>query len=461
MTGKKTRNDTDGGAHSKFPLPAVFAVIVAVVMVVLAAGLFLTLANDEKPQRLVIATGVDSGTYHRLGLAMAEVLDAEGIAESVEVLSTEGSVANMKLLEGPDRLADLGFVQSDTRPGGGVRLIAPLFQEVLHILVSKRVIEEVESISDLKGRRVSLGTPSSGTRSVAERVIGHFDVSLGEDIDLPPEEVAQGLLDGSIDEAFMLSAIPSKLVEDLCQRDAVRFLSLGDSQQHGNEADALALVFPSLTSGVIPRSTYVRLPELPVATVEVSALFVVSSELESSLVKTITTTLFAHRSRLIESEGDRVIVARRIREKYQPEAALIPYHEGAVTYYQRSQPPFVVEYAETLSFGLTVLVGLFSVAIAVREWMRRKMKNRIDVFYVEVEELTTQLQDLSVDELIAHREALRGLQRKAFAELVAERLEANDSFTIFQDYVASERRAIEVRIADFPDRQDAPPETKN
>ena len=70
-------------------------------------------------------------------------------------------------------------------------------------------------------------------------------------------------------------------------------------------------------------------------------------------------------------------------------------------------------------------------------------------------------QDLSVDELIAHREALRGLQRKAFAELVAERLEANDSFTIFQDYVASERRAIEVRIADFPDRQDAPPETKN
>ncbi len=80
---------------------------------------------------------------------------------------------------------------------------------------------------------------------------------LGEDIDLPPDEVAQGLIDGSIDAAFMLSAIPSALVEELCERDAVRFLSLGDSQQRGNEADALALVFPSLTSGVIPRSTYV------------------------------------------------------------------------------------------------------------------------------------------------------------------------------------------------------------
>jgi len=461
MTGEKKPIDTGGGTQSKFPLPAVLAIIVAVVMVVLAVGLFLTLATNKQPHRLVIATGVESGTYHQLGLAMAEVLEEEGVADSVEVLSSEGSVANMKLLEGPDRRADLGFVQSDTRPMGGVRLIAPLYQEVLHILVSKRVVDEVESVNDLEGLRVSLGTPASGTRSVAERVIGHFDVSLGEDIDLPPDEVAQGLIDGSIDAAFMLSAIPSKPVEKLCQQDAVRFLSLGDSQQRGNEADALALVFPSLKSGVIPRSTYVRVPESPVATVEVSALFVVSSDLENSLVKTITTTLFAHRSRLIETEGDRVIVARRIREKYQPEAALIPYHEGAVTYYQRSQPPFIVEYAETLSFGLTVLVGLFSIAVAAREWMRRKMKNRIDVFYVEVEELTTQLQDLSLDQLVAHREALRDLQRKAFAELVAERLEANDSFTIFQDYVASERRAIEARIADFPDRRDAPPEIKN
>jgi hypothetical protein len=273
-------------------------------------------------------------------------------------------------------------------------------------------------------------------------------VSVGEDLDLPPDEVALGLVDGSIDAAFILSAIPSKMVETLCQQNAVRFLSLGDSQQLGNEADALALVFPSLASAVIPRSTYIRLPEDPVATVEVSALFVVSSELDRELVRTITSALFAHRSRLIEAEGDRVLVARRIREKYQPEVALIPYHEGAVTYYQRSKPPFIVEYAETLSFVLTVLVGLFSVSIAIREWMRRKMKNRIDVFYVEVEGLTTDIQDLSFEELLAHREALRNLQRRAFAELVAERLEANESFTIFQDYVASERGAIEARIAE-------------
>jgi uncharacterized protein len=461
MTGTKESVDTDPGTHSKFSLPAVLAVVVAGAMVVFAAGLLLTLMDDDAPPRIVIATGPESGTYHTLGLAMAEVLEAEGVAESVEVLSTEGSVANMGLLDGLDRRADLGFVQSDTHPTGGIRLIAPLYQEMLHILVSTRVSDEVAGVNDLEGRRVALGTAASGTRSVAERVIDHFDVTVGEDIDLPPEEVAQGLLDGSIDAAFILSAIPSALVEELCERNAVRFVSLGDAQERGNEADALVLVLPSLQSTVMPRSTYSRLPVSPVATVEVSALLVASSELDSRLVKTITTTLFAHRSRLIESEGDRVLVARRIREKYQPESALIPYHEGAVTYYKRSQPPFIVEYAETLSFVLTVLVGLFSVGVAAREWMRRKMKNRIDVYYVEVEELTTNIEDLTREELVAHREALRGLQRKAFAELVAERLEANESFTIFQDYVASERRAIEARIAGFPDRQDVPAETKH
>ena len=143
-----------------------------------------------------------------------------------------------------------------------------------------------------------------------------------------------------------------------------------------------------------------------------------------------------------------MLAARRIREKFQPEAVLIPYHRGAVDYYQRAQPPFIVEYAETMSFVLTVLVGIISLAVAFREWMRRKMKNRIDVFYVEVEELTGDLQEMSLDELVAHRRALRDLRRRAFAELVAERLEANESFTIFQDYLASERAAIEARIAE-------------
>ena len=87
------------------------------------------------------------------------------------------------------------------------------------------------------------------------------------------------------------------------------------------------------------------------------------------------------------------------------------------------------------------MVGFFSVGVAVREWMRRKMKNRIDVFYVEVENADDDMDDISSTSLSPIERALRDLRRRAFAELVAERLEANESFTIFQDYLASERVA--------------------
>lgn len=445
--GQDAPIDTDIGGL-RMPMRALIAIIVALIMAGAAAVLLVTVAGDDPPPHLVIATGPESGTYHTLGLAMAKVLEAEGVVASIEVLSTEGSVANMDLVGGRNRQVDIAFVQSDTRPTAAVRLLAPLYQEVLHILVARAVPASVTTVADLEGLRVALGESGSGTRTVAERVIDHFGVRIAQDIDLPPDEVALGLTDGLIDAAFMLSAIPSPVVEELCEQGLVRFLSLGDAQERGNEADALALVFPSVTSGVIPRSTYERLPENPVATIEVSAMLVTSNELDSSVVKTLLSTLFAHRSKLIESETERVVAARRIREKFQPESVLIPYHQGAVDYYQRTQPPFVVEYAETLSFFLTVLVGIFSASVAIREWMRRKMKNRIDVFYVKVRELTDGFQDMSVDELASRRRALRELRQRAFAELVAERLEANESFTIFQDYLASERAAIESLIAE-------------
>jgi TRAP transporter TAXI family solute receptor len=424
----------------------VVAVVLAVLMVGAATALYQAITGDETPPHLVIATGPESGTYHTLGMAMAAVLESEGVVSTTDVLLTEGSVANMRLVGGSDRRADLAFVQSDTKPTGAVRLLAPLYQEVLHILVAKDLAETVTGVPDLGGLRVALGTPASGTRSVAERVIDHFGVEVGEDISLPPEQVARGLVGGSVDAAFLLSAIPSSVIEELCEQDAVRFLSLGDAQERGNETDALALVFPSISSGVIPRSTYERLPELPVATIEVAAMLVASEDLDSGFVSTLLSTLFAHRSKLVETATDRVVAARRIRERFQPEAVLIPHHAGAVHYFERTRPPFIVEYAETMSLAFTLLVGLFSCVVAAREWMRRRMKNRIDVFYVEVEELTGDLDGMSLDELIAQRRALRDLRRRAFAELVAERLEANESFTIFQDFLANERAAIETRI---------------
>jgi TRAP transporter TAXI family solute receptor len=438
----------DRTVGSSLSLPAVLATVVALVIVFGGFVTYRSLSTSEAHRQIVIATGPEDGIYHALGVATGRMLEKEGVVGTAKVMTSEGSIANARLIGGLDGGADLAFIQSDTPFNDQVRLITTLYDEVLHILIAKEVAEEIQSVFDLRGRRVALGAEGSGTRPLAERVLAHFQVEASEDLDVSPQEAATGLVDGSIDAAFVLSAIPSPLVSDLALQDAVRFLSLGDAQELGNESAALALVHPTLRGTTIPRSTYVRLPEKPVSTIAVAALFVASRDLDPNLVRDITKALFKNRSKAVDLENEGLVVAGRIREDYRPEASFVAYHEGAVAYYERADPPFYVEYAETMSLALTLLVGAYSGYIALREWMRRRMKNRIDGFYLNVERLTGNLSSLSLEQLAENRDALERLRSQAFSDLVAERLRADESFTIFQDHVRGQLASIDARIAE-------------
>ena len=438
----------DQNVGSSVPFVAIFATVVALAVVIGGFYAFRTLSGDPARQEIVIATGAESGTYHALGNALARVLMSANVVESALVLPTGGSVDNMELIERGADGADLAFVQSDTPPSTNARLVASLYNEVLHILVSKLDADEIRTIHDLRGKRVSLGPVGSGTRQLSQRVLEHFGVEVGEDVALLPAEAAAGLIEGSVDAAFILNSIPSRIVTELAEKDAIRFLSLGDAQLYGNEADALALVFPSIRGTTIPKSTYVRLPRQPVRTIEVSAMLIARRGLDLNLVRTVAATVFENRSGDRGLEGNDLVVAGRIREDYRPSTVAIPYHRGAIAYYHREEPAFFVEYAEAISLGLTLLVGLYSGSIAFREWMRRRMKNRIDAYLLQVEEQTAELGTLSLEKLTEHRDALDDIRHRAFSDLVSERLLADESFTIFQNHLRDEFTAIEARITE-------------
>jgi TRAP transporter TAXI family solute receptor len=444
MQLEHTTPDQDVG--SSIPILAIVATLVALVVVVGGVLGYRSLSGDDTRREIVIATGPETGTYHALGRALGRVLEATGVVQSAKVRATEGSVANMELIGSVESGVDLAFVQSDTPASTRARLVAPLYDEVLHILVSTVWAGDIRSLDDLRGRRVALGPEGSGTRQLSKRVLEHFGVDVGEDLALSPGETSAGLIDGSVHAAFVLNAIPARMVADLAEADAVRFLSLGDAQEYGNEADALALVFPSIRGTTIPRSTYVRLPKRPVRTIEVSAMLIARSDLDPNLVRSIAATVFENRSGAGGLEGADLVVARRIREDYRPGAVAIPFHQGAIAYYHREEPPFFVEYAEAISLGLTLLVGVYSSYIALREWMRRRMKNRIDAYLLEVEGQTGNLVSLSLDDLIEHRDALEQLRHRAFSDLVSERLLADESFTILQNHLRDELAAVKARI---------------
>jgi hypothetical protein len=281
---------------------------------------------------------------------------------------------------------------------------------------------------------------------VAEQILHHFGVVPEDDEALPPAEAIARLEAGELDAVFVLTAVPSPEVMAAATHERVRFLSLGDAQEVGGEADALALVYPRLHATIVPRGTYGRVPHDPVRTVGVKAQLVGRAGLDDELVFDITGALFAGRSRLNDTDHG-LSFGDRLRESYDPGVSSLPYHPGAAAYYERFQPSFVVEYAEPMSLALTLLVGAWSTVLALRGWFARSRKNRIDAYYVEVVRDAPDLSEASREELLARRDRLVKVRERAFTDLVNERLEANESFSIFQNQVDGELASIQRRLA--------------
>ena len=433
---RKSVNLPDVGAS--VPAIAIIAGLVAVLAIATGVYLYRTISDKVAHQSVAIATGPPSGSYYPVGMALQRLFDNTAAFPRADVIITDGSVENAKLMADPGVDVDLAFVQGDETLSADARLLTVLFQESLHILISRHSAGEITSIFDLQGKRVAIGLAGSGNRALSQRVLRHFGVALGEALFMSPRDAAAGLLDGSLDAALMLASIPSELIHDLAHRDAIRFISLGNGGEEGGETHALELLFPGLRRTTIPRGTYGRLPLRAIHTIGVDALLVAPADVNSILVRAITTLIFANRSSLTGAEAGDYSPARIIRENYDPANVTVPYHPGAVAYYRREEPPFFVEYAEALSLGLTLMLAIYSGYIAFRELIRRRMKNRVDGYLLEVERLASYLPSMSLEDLLVRQATMEALRRAAFADLVAERLLADEAFTILQNHLRDE-----------------------
>jgi len=88
----------DHNVGSSVPVLAIVATVVALAVIIGGFLAYRSLSGERARHQIVIATGSEAGTYYALGEALGRVLEAEGVARSVRVLETDGSVANMQLI---------------------------------------------------------------------------------------------------------------------------------------------------------------------------------------------------------------------------------------------------------------------------------------------------------------------------------------------------------------------------
>lgn len=425
-------------------------ILAAAILALFAIPWLVYYRDQTKSHTLTVSTGQTGGVYHPLAEAMAAAVSRDHPRLNFKLLPSDGSVMSMRRLESGE--AGLALLQNGTPGSNNVRVIAPLYQEVLHILV--HADSPAKTLRDLHGMNLAIGPEQSGTRQVVRRLFSHYGFDPGE---FHPSfdnttTACQDLIDGNLDAVFAVIGVHSEAIHTAMATGALRLIGLGEPGTFGGEVEGLRLHHPNITPYVIPANTYPSTsdtlagrPFQAVQTITVPSLLVCRSDLPESVVNEITSSIFTNRAPLVSTHP----AAAQIHEPADPTSLSYPLHPGADAYYHRHDPGFLVTYAEVIALVLSLAITLWGTVIAVRKWLGLKEKDRIDEYYTQIDEILTYLQEnkiLPVEELTSLDSKLSALRHKAVQQLVAEELQANESFRIFQVLLANSQSDVRLRI---------------
>jgi uncharacterized protein len=289
-----------------------------------------TVEESENPEFMSIATGGTGGTYYPLGGSMANIIkDETGIDTNAEV--SGASAENMTSLK--DGAVEIAFTQTDiasyAKDGklmfegnvvDNVKAIGTLYPETVQIVTTEK--SGVKTIADLKGKKVSVGAPGSGTFANAEQILEIHGITM-EDIDakhLSFDESTAGIQDGSIDAAFVTAGTPTGAVEGLGATEDVVILSI-----EANKAEELIAKYPYYAKDEVPSGVYGLTDSVP--TVAVLAMLVVREDLSEQLVYDITKAIFENTDKIGHAK------AQLIKAENALNGVGIEVHPGAQKYY--------------------------------------------------------------------------------------------------------------------------------
>lgn len=290
-----------------------------------------------------IGTGGTSGTYYPIGGLIANAISAtsgsgvDGLVASA--VASNGSVANISAIQ--SGASESGFTQSDVAywaySGTGLydgkpkvedlRLIATLYPETIHLVA--RADAGIKSVADLKGKRVSMDEPGSGTIVDARLVLSAYGIT---EKDIQPEYLKPGpagerLQDGAMDAYFFVGGYPTGAIVELAATNNITLVPIT-----GPEADKLLSEQKFFSTDTVPANTYKNVGETK--TISVAAQWVTSAKQTDDLVYNIVKALYGEANQKSLQAGH--AKGKLITLENATTSAGIPFHPGAERFYKEA-----------------------------------------------------------------------------------------------------------------------------
>lgn len=282
--------------------------------------------------RIGIATGNATGVYFALGNAYAEqISQATGGKVKATAAETGASVQNVQqLVAGTYQVAfSLADTAADAAQGTGsfdgkkqpVQAMSRIYTNYTQVIV--RTGSGIKSVADMRGKRVSTGSPKSGTEVIAHRLLQAAGLNPESDIKaqrLDLTKTVDGMKDGSIDALFWSGGLPTPGITDLftTAKGQVEFIDITPLLAE------MKKVNPVYEEGSIPGATYGTTAD--VKTIVVPNLLLVKEDADPNLVCALTKALFDRKPQLEQANAAAKGITLETARKTDP----VELHPGAV-----------------------------------------------------------------------------------------------------------------------------------
>lgn len=287
------------------------------------------------PTSINILTGGTSGVYYPLGMSLSDLYSERIEDSTTSVRATKASVENLNLLQIArgqlafalgDSVADAwkGDQEAGFRaPRDRLRAIAGIYPNYIQIVASKA--SGITSLEDLRGKRISVGAPRSGTELNARAIfkaagLGYED--MGHVEFKPYAESVELIEKGQLDATLQSAGLGMAAIRDLAERVPITFVAIAPQvvSRIGSSA---------YQSGTIPAGTY-KGQTSDVATATITNVLVSQTSVSDAVAYQMTKLLFENLDRLAEAHP----AAKDIRLERATTGLPIPLHPGAERFYR-------------------------------------------------------------------------------------------------------------------------------
>lgn len=290
-------------------------------------------AGEDWVDNITLLTGGEAGVYFPLGVALADIIDANLDGVTATGVSSGASVTNAEQLNNGE--AELALVQNDIAYFGveGMNMfesplenysgVFTMYPETIQLVTVAD--SGIESVSDLEGKRVAIGDVGSGTEANATQILEAHGLTV-EDINaqsLDFADASTNLQDGNVDAAFVTAGTPTGAIQELSASADVNIVSL--------EQDAMDTLMDDYNYYVqddIAADDYENF-DSTATTVAVQAMMVASNDIPEDQMNEITRVIFEN----LDDVANAHVRGEELTMDTAEDGMSIDLHPGVQSYY--------------------------------------------------------------------------------------------------------------------------------